>query len=876
MIQVDGDNFSISSVKFDCNEDGQSAWDEQVYGIRIQAADNAIVRDCNFYDIMGDGIILTRAIDDVSAYAGPTNTLIENCGFYAEHDNRQGISVIGINGGRITGCYFYHMTKAGMPGSIDLEPDNANETITNLTISDNTIVHADTHPDSGFAAIGIIIYNAVNAEIHNISVIDNTFTGGFAAGISIVGGGTATALTDITVRGNVMVDMVYNGNIYPSRIIEGIAIKTAGGVLVEDNTISMDTAVQSGYTCAIGIENPDGTVVIKGNILSATDTCTYGILSWDSSPSSRVEIHDNTLTGFQRWGILAQSRGDIYNNTLIDIGSSAYVSNPAAGIWVESDNNAIYGNSISGGDNMHYGISLSGSSVVGTSAWGNRIENAITANTRFYANAIGGPDGGVFNVADYGATGDGVTDDSAAIQAAIDACEAAGGGEVYFPSGTYIADNMTIDDDFVHVTSGGGVTIKPNTLGVSGTPMEIFTVSGDSCSVSNLYLDLGDPYNVDFNYGVYGNGANGLTVEGVSVLGSGYAISTINSDNVSIRQCSVSGYAEYGVLVWGDADGIIIEGNICRDASGSVTANGIKLAGASSGSATNVTNATIVGNVCINNRSGIDVAINEGEGIIIDGNVIDNSAMTLAGYAINMKFNTFSYVDTTVTIENVVISNNTIKTSTTASVSGINVQREINEPFMTDILVTGNSISGPAPHSTTSRDGIRVYGANGATISSNNITGYRRGILIADCDSTYVSSNIIRDTFLPLFFDKQMPKMSMDDNTAIGNTLWAVKSVSGAFYDNAIEVDTGASGTRLVGNYMQTGNSSTPHVNDSGTGTVLSLAPGADLMALSGAGTPENAITANIGSTYQRTDGGAGTSLYVKESGTGNTGWVAK
>ena len=29
-------------------------------------------------------------------------------------------------------------------------------------------------------------------------------------------------------------------------------------------------------------------------------------------------------------------------------------------------------------------------------------------------------------------------------------------------------------------------------------------------------------------------------------------------------------------------------------------------------------------------------------------------------------------------------------------------------------------------------------------------------------------------------------------------------------------------------------------------------------------------------SLYSRTDGGAGTSLYVKESGTGNTGWVAK
>jgi len=45
---------------------------------------------------------------------------------------------------------------------------------------------------------------------------------------------------------------------------------------------------------------------------------------------------------------------------------------------------------------------------------------------------------------------------------------------------------------------------------------------------------------------------------------------------------------------------------------------------------------------------------------------------------------------------------------------------------------------------------------------------------------------------------------------------------------------------------------------------------------LSGSGTPEGAVTAPVGSLYSRTDGGAGTSFYVKESGTGNTGWVAK
>jgi hypothetical protein len=43
-----------------------------------------------------------------------------------------------------------------------------------------------------------------------------------------------------------------------------------------------------------------------------------------------------------------------------------------------------------------------------------------------------------------------------------------------------------------------------------------------------------------------------------------------------------------------------------------------------------------------------------------------------------------------------------------------------------------------------------------------------------------------------------------------------------------------------------------------------------------GSGTPEAAVTAPVGTLYLRTNGGANTTLYVKESGTGNTGWVAK
>lgn len=43
-----------------------------------------------------------------------------------------------------------------------------------------------------------------------------------------------------------------------------------------------------------------------------------------------------------------------------------------------------------------------------------------------------------------------------------------------------------------------------------------------------------------------------------------------------------------------------------------------------------------------------------------------------------------------------------------------------------------------------------------------------------------------------------------------------------------------------------------------------------------GNGSPETVVTAPVGSLFLRTDGGASTTLYVKESGTGNTGWIAK
>lgn len=64
-------------------------------------------------------------------------------------------------------------------------------------------------------------------------------------------------------------------------------------------------------------------------------------------------------------------------------------------------------------------------------------------------------------------------------------------------------------------------------------------------------------------------------------------------------------------------------------------------------------------------------------------------------------------------------------------------------------------------------------------------------------------------------------------------------------------------------------------VNSSGNLTIAQGTSGA-VKWLNGTGSPESSVTASVGSLYTRTDGGAGTTLYVKESGTGNTGWVGK
>ena len=64
----------------------------------------------------------------------------------------------------------------------------------------------------------------------------------------------------------------------------------------------------------------------------------------------------------------------------------------------------------------------------------------------------------VFNVRDFGATGDGTTLDSPAINKAIAACAVAGGGTILVPAGTYLSGSIHLTSN-IHLLIDAGATI---------------------------------------------------------------------------------------------------------------------------------------------------------------------------------------------------------------------------------------------------------------------------------------------------------------------------------------------------------------------------------------------------------------------------------
>ena len=121
----------------------------------------------------------------------------------------------------------------------------------------------------------------------------------------------------------------------------------------------------------------------------------------------------------------------------------------------------------------------------------------------------------VFNVRDLGAKGDGIAKDTAAVQTAIDAANAAGGGEVLLPKGTYLCGSVFLKSgvDF-HLAEGAVLKGSPdhadyNDVGIA--PQNWGRLgAGDNVSGGHLILcieqenvTLRGPGKIDGNVGAF-------------------------------------------------------------------------------------------------------------------------------------------------------------------------------------------------------------------------------------------------------------------------------------------------------------------------------------------------------------------------------------
>jgi hypothetical protein len=86
---------------------------------------------------------------------------------------------------------------------------------------------------------------------------------------------------------------------------------------------------------------------------------------------------------------------------------------------------------------------------------------------------------------DWGAIGDGVTDDTTAIQNAINAAEAAGFGIIFLPGGTFKVTSLTVESSGIMIM-GAGVDVS--VIKTSSTTADIITLGDGSTTYNNITI----------------------------------------------------------------------------------------------------------------------------------------------------------------------------------------------------------------------------------------------------------------------------------------------------------------------------------------------------------------------------------------------------
>lgn len=153
----------------------------------------------------------------------------------------------------------------------------------------------------------------------------------------------------------------------------------------------------------------------------------------------------------------------------------------------------------------------------------------------------------VYNVKDYGAVGNGSTDDTSAIQSALNAAYSAGGGIVFMPQGTYIVDpnpGLQVKTNTTLYGTGTGTIVKLKNASTQNDNI-IKSESWTNVVIENFLLDgnrtnqAGSPGSYTYaQYGIYLGSTTNSVIRDVTVKSTtGVGIHVYNGTDVVVERC---------------------------------------------------------------------------------------------------------------------------------------------------------------------------------------------------------------------------------------------------------------------------------------------------------------------------------------------------
>lgn len=481
-----------------------------------------------------------------------------------------------------------------------------------------------------------------------------------------------------------------------------------------------------------------------------------------------------------------------------------------------------------------------------------------------------------------GAVGDGTTDDTAAILSAIDEV-ATTGGVVLFPPATYLigaGDGINIVKSNITLMFSNGAILKK-----SGTGGAITIARENNLTISNIRIFGGK-----------------ITSADTTTANSGIVITadaTNRVDRLWIENVWIDGMGQYGIVAGGTINyGYFSNINITNN--GSTTGNHVRQSFILNPVGTSV-------DLFVNNVYGEQ--INDGTGLT-DGSKIQK----FVGASINNLTIKGGNVSTLVlddmqgwTVNNIrVIGTGGNGFTFDSTATG---RAEITNVVCTGSFASSNAIvlGGGGCVDVSLRNFRAVGHLMGATTGAHTRLVVENGYLSTGVRlDTEASVSVANSVFSDLRTETGLYYIIGNNNELYrlrsnGSTSSAViVSGNSNIIRHHVHLSPTSAGIQVAGNsnFIDSNYCLTPgtvHINiTSGTGNIVGLNNGAVSLTdsgtsttnintllgkaghylISGTGTPEGAVTAPVGSIYFRTNGGTGTTLYIKESGTGNTGWV--